>query len=121
MPMRVDLDRIDRAKAAWLESEQGKSVPHLVLEMVALLRCSDLTAALDRIRVPLLVLSPASSPFVSADLASDLQRRVARAEIQYVEGARHAVIFSHAEQCARATVEFLVQDQAAFSGRGICS
>lgn len=107
MPRRLDLAHTDPALAAWFEAEQAKAPPHVVLEHVACLQRADLTADLPNVRAPLLVLSPADSPFVSRDLALDLHQRVPGSEIRYFPGARHAVISSHARACASAVAEFI--------------
>ncbi|MBI3965381.1 MAG: alpha/beta fold hydrolase [Chloroflexi bacterium] len=109
MPYRFDFDRTDPRDLAWFEAEQAKTPENVVLGNFYMLRAADLTPALSRITAPLLVLSATVGPFVPADVAVELQQRVARAEVQYFEGARHAVIYSHAQACARAAVEFLAR------------
>lgn len=109
MPRRLDPAAVSRGLYAWFEAEQAKAVGHVVLSMVDVLRRTDLSADLPRIEAPCLVLTPLDSPFVSAELASDLQRLVPRAEIQYFRGARHGLFVSHALQCARAVVDFLAR------------
>jgi len=107
MPRRLDIDRVDPALAAWFEREQARAAPHVVLGHAAVLRAADLTADLARIRAPLLVLTPGDSPFVSSAIAADLHRRVPGSELREFPGARHAVISSHARECARAVVAFI--------------
>jgi pimeloyl-ACP methyl ester carboxylesterase len=109
MPRRLDPAAVEPGLYAWFEAEQAKAHGHVVLGMVDLLRRTDLSADVPRIQAPCLVLSPIDSPFVSADLASDLQRLVPRAEIQYFRGARHGLFVSHAAQCAQAVVDFLAR------------
>ncbi len=107
MPRRLHLDRVDPALAAWFEREQARVAPHVVLEQVAVLRGADLTEALARIRAPLLILSPVDSPFVSRAMGVELHERVPGSEIQFFPGARHAVVSSHARECALAVAEFI--------------
>jgi pimeloyl-ACP methyl ester carboxylesterase len=76
---------------------------------VACLQGADLAADLPALRAPLLILTPADSPFVSRDLAGDLHQRVPGSEIRYFPGARHAVISSHARACATAVAEFIAR------------
>jgi pimeloyl-ACP methyl ester carboxylesterase len=113
MPRRLDLDRVDPALAAWFEREQARVAPHVVLGHAAVLRDADLTADLARIRAPLLVLTPGDSPFVSSAIAADLHVRVPGSELVEFPGARHAVISSHARECATAVVEFIQRRSAA--------
>jgi len=107
MPRRLHLDRVDPALAAWFEREQARVAPHVVLEQVAVLRGADLTDDLARIRAPLLILSPVDSPFVSRAMGVELHERVPGSEIQFFPGARHAVVSSHARECALAVAEFI--------------
>jgi pimeloyl-ACP methyl ester carboxylesterase len=116
MPRRLDLDRVDPALAAWFEREQARVAPHVVLGHAAVLRGADLTADLARIRAPLLVLTPGDSPFVSSAVAADLHARVPGSELLAFPGARHAVISSHARECAAAVVEFIQRRAPALGG-----
>ena len=47
------------------------------------------------------------SPFVSSAIAADLHARVPGSELLEFPGARHAVITSHARECAAAVVDFI--------------
>ncbi len=107
MPRRLDLEQSDPDLVGWFEREQGKASPQIVLSQAEWLRRVDLTGDLDKIQAPLLVLAPANSPFVGGAVASELQRSVPGAEIQFFAGARHGLISSHAQACARAVVEFI--------------
>src|SRR4051812_7924969 len=107
MPGRLDLERVDPALAAWFEREQARVAPHVVLGHAAVLHGADLTADLARIRAPLLVLTPSGSPFVSSAIADDLHARVPGSELIAFPDARHAVITSHARECAAAVVDFI--------------
>ncbi|HEX2172393.1 MAG TPA: alpha/beta hydrolase [Dehalococcoidia bacterium] len=107
MDRRFDPATIDPDLAAWYEVEQAKLAPDTVLAIVRLLQGADLTDDLPRIAAPTLLLSPERSPFVEADLMAQAHALIPRSELLYFRGARHGLINSHPDACARAVVEFI--------------
>lgn len=103
---------ITPAMAAWFSGEQERTKPHVALGLGDLLAGVDLTDALPTLARPLLVLAPDSSPFVPVRLAAELKERVPDTELRVFPGVRHGLPFSHAEECARALLDFLQRRDA---------
>jgi pimeloyl-ACP methyl ester carboxylesterase len=91
----------------WFHDVQRSSAPHACADLVDMLVGADLTAALPGIRVPMLILAPDDSPFVTVEQQVERLRAVPGSELQVIAGARHGLAHSHGRQCARALRDFL--------------
>jgi pimeloyl-ACP methyl ester carboxylesterase len=97
----------DADELAWFASEQARAKAHVVLGLGELLAVQDLTATVSKLKAPLLILAPDSSPFVPVRQATELVELVPHAELCVFAGVRHGLPFSHAEEAARLTSDFL--------------
>lgn len=107
MECRFAPGAIDEAAAAWYSEEQSRTKPSAALAVADMLAATDLTPELSRLRLPLLVLIPDSSPFVPMSMYAGLEERVPGAETKVFKGVRHGLPFSHAEECARTLLDFI--------------
>jgi pimeloyl-ACP methyl ester carboxylesterase len=107
MTLRFAPGAADAEKLAWFAAEQARASPHVLLGLGALLAKQDLSERVRGLEVPLLILSPDSSPFVSPRQGVELVELVPHAELCVFPGVRHGLPFSHAEEAARITAGFL--------------
>lgn len=107
MPLRFHPGRVSKLMARWFHDVQRKSAPHACADLVDMLVGADLTAALPTIRVPMLILAPDDSPFVTVEQQVERLRAVPGSELQVIAGARHGLASSHGPQCARILRDFL--------------
>jgi 3-oxoadipate enol-lactonase/4-carboxymuconolactone decarboxylase len=91
----------------WFAGTQAQCDPEALLCVGELLVRTDLTAELERIQAPTLLLTPDASPFVTVDLSCQIRQRVPRCELAVFPNARHGLPFSHATACAMAVRDFI--------------
>jgi pimeloyl-ACP methyl ester carboxylesterase len=113
-PMRLDPAAFE-AKARWFDRVQADSSADSVCDVADLLIGSDLSAELDAIRTPTLLLAPAQSPFVPLAIMQDIHARVAGSEIVVFDDARHGLPCSHGRACGQTLRAFL--DRCSISRR----
>ena len=89
-----------------------RSPAHVVVGLGELLVGMDLTAELPACKLPLLLMMPDRSPFVSLAQASALAELVPQAEIAVFPGARHGLPLSHAKEAAGTLLAFLGRVEA---------
>lgn len=94
-------------KERWFREQQATCSADATLGIADLLLRTNLSDEVEGIELPTLILSPDSSPFISAPIAADLQARIANAELKVVPHSRHGLPFSHGPECAQALKEFL--------------
>lgn len=107
MPLRFHPGGVTPPMWQWFHDVQRNSAPHACADLVDMLVGADLTAALPSIRVPMLILAPDDSPFVTVEQQLERLRTVPGSELQVVAGARHGLAHSHGPHCARVLREFL--------------
>jgi pimeloyl-ACP methyl ester carboxylesterase len=108
MPARFTDDApISQAQRDWFDRTQAASDAEPIIELGELLAGLDMSEAVRSLSVPLLILSPDGSPFISAAMAAELKDLVPDAELMVFPGTRHGLPFSHARPCAEATLRFL--------------
>lgn len=107
MPLRFHPGGLSEPMQRWFHNVQRGSAPHACAELVDMLVGADLTAALPTIRVPMLILAPDDSPFVTVEQQVERLRAVPGSELHVIAGARHGLAHSHGPQCARALRDFL--------------
>lgn len=103
---------LDAARHRWFAAEQAKAKAHVILGIGDLLAGVDLSDALPTLRIPLLILMPDGSPFVSVQQAVDIKARVPDAELAVFPGTRHGLPFSHGHACAERLLAFLKRVEA---------
>jgi pimeloyl-ACP methyl ester carboxylesterase len=106
-PLRLDRARVPDGKWQWFERVQAASDADAVLDLADLLIGSDLTPELEAIRTPVLLLAPAQSPFVPLAVMEDMHARIAGAELQVFDDARHGLPCSHGAACGAVVRAFL--------------
>jgi pimeloyl-ACP methyl ester carboxylesterase len=107
MDMRFAAGAVPPEALAWFARVQEKSPAHAVLGLGELLLGTDLTPKLDGFELPLLLMMPDRSPFVSLAQASTLAELVPQTEIAVFPGARHGLPLSHAKDAATTLLAFL--------------
>lgn len=107
MACRFAPGAIDDAAAAWYSAQQLRTTPAAALAVADMLAATDLRGPLSRLRAPLLVLIPDSSPFVPASMYDGIEDLVPGVETKVFEGVRHGLPFSHAEECASVVIDFI--------------
>jgi pimeloyl-ACP methyl ester carboxylesterase len=102
----------------WYEREQASASSDFVLQAVRLLAGADLSAQLERLRMPVLLLHGDSSPFIPVAVMADLKSRLLDARLQVFAHARHGLPFSHGKECAQTLRRFLEEVGARTEGAG---
>jgi pimeloyl-ACP methyl ester carboxylesterase len=96
----------------WYEREQAAVSSDFVLRAVRLLAGADLSARLNALHVPVLLLHGDSSPFIPVAVMADLKARLPDARLQVFAHAKHGLPFSHASACAQTLRRFLDEVEA---------
>ncbi len=91
----------------WFANTQEKSPEHVVIGLGELLIQTDLSDQLPSLDLPLLLMLPDRSPFVSLSQASRLAELVPHADIAVFPNARHGLPLSHATEAASTLSAFL--------------
>jgi pimeloyl-ACP methyl ester carboxylesterase len=84
----------------WFRTVQERADPPLIREVARLVRNTDLTPLLRNLDLPTLLMAPDSSPFVEAELVSELHALLPSSSLQIFAGTRHGLAFSHASECS---------------------
>jgi pimeloyl-ACP methyl ester carboxylesterase len=108
-PLRLDRAQAGEARWRWFEAVQAQAAASTVLDLADLLLGTDLTAALDAIRIPVLLLAPGQSPFVPLAVMEEMHRRIAGSELRVFADARHGLPCSHGRAGARVLRDFLAR------------
>ncbi|MBS0244767.1 MAG: alpha/beta fold hydrolase, partial [Proteobacteria bacterium] len=106
---------LDEARWRWFHELQSRSPAHVTAGLGELLATTDLGPELDRLKAPLLILSPDGSPFVTTPMAVELHRRVKGSELAVFPGTRHGLPFSHGNECGALLARHLARVEAARS------
>lgn len=109
MDSRFPPRSISQAAWDWFDREQAASPAHANLEASRMLRRMDLAGDLGRIRTPTLLIVGEASPFVPVAMMREIRDLIPGAELQVVTGARHGVVFSHAQACAALLRDFIAR------------
>ncbi len=112
MSFRFPPGALDADSHRWYEAEQARGQPHVILGVGDLLASIDLSDELHKLQVPLLILMPDGSPFVSVQQGVDIKARVPDAELAVFPGTRHGLPFSNARECAERVLAFLRRIEA---------
>ena len=109
MEMRFVPRAVPPEALAWFAGVQGRSPAHVVIGLGELLIGTDLTPELGRFKLPLLLMMPDRSPFVSLAQAATLAELVPQTEIAVFPGARHGLPLSHGKEAAGTLAAFLAR------------
>lgn len=93
----------------WFRALQDRTDPILVREVAKLVKKTDLTPLLRDLALPTLLMAPDSSPFVEAELVSELHGLLPASSLQIFAGTRHGLAFSHATACADLFMAFATE------------
>ena len=107
MDLRFYPGAIPETVYRWFESAQTASAPEAVLGLARMLIGADLTDALGRIALPVLLLAPDASPFVSTRVTAEMQALIPGAEMRVFAHARHGLACSDGGACAETLYDFL--------------
>jgi len=109
MDMRFAPGAVAPEALEWFAAVQEKSPAHVVVGLGELLIGTDLTPKLGNFKLPLLMMMPDRSPFVSLTQASALTELVPHTEVAVFPGARHGLPLSHAKEAATTLLAFLAR------------
>jgi pimeloyl-ACP methyl ester carboxylesterase len=98
---------IPEAVSAWYEAQQRAVSPQAVLAGLAALVGADLSARLDELRLPVLLMHPDSSPFIPVAVMADFKKRLRDGRLHVIGRAKHGMPVSHAAQCSSLLRDFL--------------
>ncbi|MFO1079318.1 MAG: alpha/beta hydrolase [Reyranellaceae bacterium] len=104
MGWRFRDDAVPPAAWDWFRAVQDETDPAFVRGLAALVRPLDLGPRLAGLDLPVLLLAPDSSPFVEAQLVSELHGLLPNSALQVFAGTKHGLAFSHGEACAQVFV-----------------
>lgn len=107
MENRFDPATPQSAALRWFEQEQRKTLPHVALGLGGVLAKTDLSVGLKSLTLPISVVFPDGSPFVSVDHGNEMMKLVRHGTFRVVRGARHGLPFTHARQEAAALLSTL--------------
>jgi pimeloyl-ACP methyl ester carboxylesterase len=107
MPKRFHDGALSVEQRAWFASQQEQWSRDSILNALSVLVGTDLSARLEDIRCPVLLLHPDGSPFIPVPVMADLHRLLPDARLNVIGHARHGMPFSHAAQCANLLRTFL--------------
>lgn len=115
MEMRFVPGAVSAEALAWFASVQEKSPPHVAIGLGELLVGTDLTSRLAGFDLPLLLMMPDRSPYVSLAQANALAELVPQAQIAVFPGARHGLPLSHGKEAAATLLAFLARVESSGS------
>lgn len=98
---------LEAQKHAWYAARQEQWARDSILNTLAVLVGTDLRPQLPQLRCPVLLMHGDSSPFIPAEILTDLHKNIPGSRLQIFAHARHGLPFSHARQCAQTLREFL--------------
>ncbi|WP_170920885.1 alpha/beta fold hydrolase [Enhydrobacter aerosaccus] len=104
---RFHPDALSAEMATWFEHQQAQWSGESILKALGVLIGTDLTARLQEIVCPVLLLHPDGSPFIPVSVMAELHRLLPNARLNVIGPARHGLPFSHAAQSARLLRSFL--------------
>jgi 3-oxoadipate enol-lactonase len=107
MEMRFVPGAVAPEVLAWFADAQARSHAHVVVGLGELLIGTDLRSELPAFKLPLLMIMPDRSPFVSLSQVAALVELVPQTEVAVFPGARHGLPLSHAKEAATTLLGFL--------------
>ena len=100
-------DALSPEQRAWFAAQQEKWPRESILNALRVLIGTDLSARLEDIAQPTLLLHPDASPFIPVPVMAELHRLLPDAELNVIGHSRHGLPYSHATVCASLLRAFL--------------
>jgi len=91
----------------WFSETQARANPHATLALGELLMAQDLSADLDKITCPVLLIHPDSSPFLPVTMSAEIHSLLPNSEMMVIPHAKHAIACTHAKEASRAFLDFV--------------
>ena len=91
----------------WFSKTQANSSPHSTVGLGELLMSLDLSEDLIRLRHPVLLIHPDSSPFLPVSMSAEIHSLLPNSELMVIPHAKHAIACSHAKEAAYAFLTFV--------------
>jgi len=107
MEWRFPKGSLSQAQWDWYHAAQSQLPLHVTIELSRLLLGADLGALLPNIKIPTLLLSPDSSPFIPLKVMQDLKELLPGAEMHVFDSTSHGLPLTHAKTCAARLGQFL--------------
>ena len=107
MEWRFHPDGISPGLHAWYTRVHESCSMVATTALADLLLASDLTARLNEIKVPTLLLVPEASPFIPLESMASMRAAIPDAELQVFAHSKHGLPLSHGRESARVLEDFL--------------
>ena len=107
MDWRLFPGAVDQPRWDWFFEQHATAPMDVTLYLAELLLGADMRADLAKLTLPMLILSPDSSPFIAVDLMADIHAAVQDSEMLVVPHSKHGLPLSHGNLCAATLREFL--------------
>jgi pimeloyl-ACP methyl ester carboxylesterase len=109
MEWRFFPGELPQAAFDWFHDQHVKCSPSAALAFADLVATANLGGALDRIKVPTLLLSPDASPFIPVTVMAEMKQQIPDCELQVFAHTRHGLPLSHGAACAQVLRDFLLR------------
>jgi len=96
----------------WFKSVQEQTRIEIPRRISQALIGFDLSADLRDLEMPVLLMAPDASPYVSTQLVSELHALIPDSELHIFSHARHGLAFTHAKECASILSDFAIRATA---------
>ena len=93
----------------WFAETQAGCDAEAILSLGELLMTQDLSADLERIACPVLLIHPDSSPFLPVSMSAEIHSLLPNSEMMVIPHAKHGIACSHATESAFAFLDFVGQ------------
>lgn len=113
MQQRFHPGALPRALHDWYWRVHAECSMAATLGLADLLLAADLTDRLSSITTPALLLCPDASPFIPAQVMSEMRARIPNAQLQVFAHSKHGLPLSHGTACAQTLLDFLDRRSAA--------
>jgi 3-oxoadipate enol-lactonase len=97
----------------WWIKFMGRTAVSTQIGFMKTIACADIRADLSKIACPTLVITTDGSGLASVDETRTWQQQIANSSLLVLPGDSYHVAASHAERCARATLEFIAESSSA--------
>ena len=91
----------------WFSKTQANSSPEATLALGELLMAQDLSQDLNKLKKPVLLIHPDSSPFLPVSMSAEIHSLLPNSQLMVIPHAKHAIACSHAKEGAEAFLNFI--------------
>ena len=91
----------------WFSKTQANSNPEVTLALGELLMAQDLSQDLNKLKKPVLLIHPDSSPFLPVSMSAEIHSLLPNSQLMVIPHAKHAIACSHAKEGAEAFLNFI--------------